>query len=78
MENPLDFKKKLFTHCLQIHSKKIEDLKHLIDETQQLANEYGPPKDRYDSFRTQLLRKKDMYSQQLAILLNEQIILVKI
>lgn len=75
MENPLDFKKKLLAECSFILDIKITELKHLIDETQQSANEYGHPKDRYDSFRSQLLRKRDMYSQQLEIMLIEQLTL---
>jgi len=42
------------------------NLRAAMEEAQHAANEYGPPKDRYDSFRTQLLRKRDMYAQQLA------------
>jgi len=78
MKNPLEFKKKLLEYCSSVHNSKINKLKLLINETQQSANEYGPPKDRYDSFRSQLLRKRDMYAQQLDILLNEQIVLKNI
>jgi len=78
MENPLDFKKKLFDYCSFIQKNKINDLRLLVDETQQSANEYGPPKDRYDSFRSQLLRKRDMYAQQLEIMISEQNILKNI
>jgi hypothetical protein len=35
-----------------------------MDETQKAANDYGPPKDRYDSFRAQLLRKRDLHAEQ--------------
>jgi len=52
--------------CKSIQQDSIDNLKTAMDESQKSANEYGPPKDRYDSFRTQLLRKRDMYAQQLA------------
>jgi hypothetical protein len=41
------------------------NLKAAMDDLQQQSNEYGAPKDRYDSFRTQLLRRRDMLAQQL-------------
>ena len=42
----------------QLQQKVVDNLKAAMDEAQQSANEYGPPKDRYDSFRMQQLRKK--------------------
>ena len=56
---------------IKVHNKCIEKQKDIMDsafnameEAQNAANEYGPPKDRYDSFRTQLLRKRDMHAEQ--------------
>ena len=46
--------------------QSIEDLQKEMDEAQRMSNEYGQPKDRYDAFRTKLLRQKDMYAQQQA------------
>lgn len=43
-----------------------------MEEAQKSANEYGAPKDRYDSYRTQLLRKRDMFAQQI-VKLDQQI-----
>ena len=40
-------------------------MKLTMDEAQKSANEYGAPKDRYDAFRTQMMRKRDMLAQQL-------------
>jgi len=71
-------KSKLFEECKKLQHKVVENLKTVIEEAQQSANEYGPPKDRYDSFRMQLLRKKDMYSQQLEKALLELYALEKI
>ena len=44
----------------------VVNLKAVMEDAQKVANDYGPPRDRYDSFRMQLLRKKDMFGQQLA------------
>ncbi|MCB2222184.1 MAG: hypothetical protein KQI35_17510 [Bacteroidetes bacterium] len=65
-------KKEIVEACRKIAEEKAGQLKEAMEEAQQAANEYGAPKDRYDSFRTQLLRKRDMYGQQLSKI-NEQI-----
>ena len=49
-----------------------------MSEAQQSANEYGAPRDRYDSYRMQLLRKKDMYAQQMEKAMTEILALEKI
>src|SRR5574344_782642 len=36
------------------------------DSAQQQSNEYGQNVDRYDSFRTKMMRNRDMYAHQLA------------
>ncbi|MBR0072311.1 MAG: hypothetical protein IJP95_00605 [Bacteroidales bacterium] len=35
-----------------------------MDAAQQQANDYGPNKDRYDSFRTKIMRSRDMFAKQ--------------
>lgn len=62
----IETKKKLFVLCRKLHDKTIQHLKLEIDDSQKSANEYGTPKDRYDSYRIQLLRKKDMFGKQLS------------
>ena len=74
----LNLKIKLVEECKKQQLEIVGNLKNTINEAQQSANEYGPPKDRYDSFRMQLLRKKDMFSQQLEKALNELYALDKI
>jgi len=74
----LELKIKLIEECKKLQLKVVENLKMAMDDAQQSANEYGPPKDRYDSFRMQLLRKKDMYGQQMEKALNELYALEKI
>ncbi len=66
MESNLSVKEKLLARCIEI---KLESEKHTLaamNEAQKSANEYGPARDRYDSFRSQLMRKRDMLAQQLA------------
>jgi hypothetical protein len=58
-------KKKLLDHCRAQLLENIQNLQEVMEEAQQSANDYGPPKDRYDAFRSQLLRKRDMFAQQL-------------
>lgn len=67
-----EFKVNIINKCKSLQLETIQHLKSEIEDAQKTANEYGLPKDRYDSFRTQLLRKKDMFSQQLAKA-NEQL-----
>ncbi len=76
--NKLEIKKKLFEACLNHQNEVVANLKDLMNDAQQSANDYGMPKDRYDSYRMQLLRKRDMYGQQLEKALEEIDILKKI
>jgi hypothetical protein len=64
--NKPQLKKQIVEACRKIVDDKAGQLREAMQEAQQAANEYGAPKDRYDSFRTQLLRKRDMYGQQLS------------
>jgi hypothetical protein len=54
------------------------NLKAVMEDAQKTANDYGAPRDRYDSFRMQLLRKKDMFAQQLAKVIEQADVLEKI
>ena len=76
--NKPELKKKLFDACMHHQNEVVENLKELMSDAQQSANDYGMPKDRYDSYRMQLLRKRDMYGQQLEKALEEIEILKKI
>jgi len=58
-------KRRLIEKCKSIQLENINNLKMVIEDAQISANEYGMPKDRYDSFRAQQMRKRDMFSQQL-------------
>lgn len=59
-----ELKRRLIEACrIRVHNTA-ESSKKAMEESQKSANEYGPPKDRYDSFRAQLLTKKDMFARQ--------------
>ncbi|MCD4745952.1 MAG: GreA/GreB family elongation factor [Bacteroidales bacterium] len=64
-------KEKLFNECLKQQMKSVDNIKVAISEAQKSANEYGQPKDRYDAYRIQLLRKRDMFANQLKIGLEQ-------
>jgi transcription elongation GreA/GreB family factor len=74
----LKLKAKLLAECKKMQKKVLDNLRNTMNESQQSANEYGPPKDRYDAFRMQLLRRKDMYGQMLEKSMNEFLALEKI
>jgi len=70
------------TRLVDACRKKLTDsglnLQQAMDDLQQQSNDYGAPRDRYDPFKTQLLRRRDMLAQQLAKELQELKILEKI
>jgi hypothetical protein len=59
-------KEKLLTYCVEHQEAAIKQLQEAIDDAQKQANDYGAPKDRYDSFRTKMMRQRDMFAQQQA------------
>lgn len=67
----LDLKKKLVMVCKSIKTETETNLLTAIADAQQSANEYGQPKDRYDSYRAQLLNRRDLLAQQLERVQNE-------
>lgn len=74
----IELKKQLLQLCFDELEERVESLRRVMDDAQQSANDYGQPKDRYDSYRTQLLRKRDMFGQQLQRLLEQKKILEKV
>jgi hypothetical protein len=61
----ISYKKKLVELCKSHLSVAAENTRIAMAEAQSSANEYGQPKDRYDSYRAQVLRKRDMFAGQL-------------
>jgi hypothetical protein len=64
-------KEKLHARCVEIKEDTESNILSAMNDAQQSANEYGAPKDRYDSFRAQLMRKRDMLAQQLSVVEDE-------
>jgi hypothetical protein len=71
-------KQDLLDACLAEIDDRATSLKKVMEDAQQSANDYGQPKDRYDSYRTQLLRKRDMFGQQLGKILEQRSILERL
>ncbi len=67
-----DYKKRIIEACITLLRETAANAKREMDDAQQQANDYGQPKDRYDSFRTKLMRTRDMFAKQYA-LANENI-----
>ncbi len=61
----MSIKETLLNICKENQLESIKNLKLTMDEAQKSANDYGAPKDRYDAYRTQMMRKRDMMAQQL-------------
>lgn len=60
----LKIKNKIHQKCIEKQQETLENAQSAMDEAQKAANEYGLPRDRYDSFRAQLLRKRDLHAEQ--------------
>lgn len=60
----LGIKRKLVDLALSHQQKASETAQALMNEAQQMANDYGAPKDRYDAFRTKQMRQAEIYSNQ--------------
>lgn len=71
----MSVKEQLIEQCKQQQLETIKILETTMVEIQENANDYGAPKDRYDSYRNQLSRKRDMVAKQLQQA-NEQFVLL--
>lgn len=71
-------KMELLAACFVEIDDRADSLRKVMEDAQQSANDYGQPKDRYDSYRTQLLRKRDMFGQQLHKILEQRNTLEKV
>ncbi len=60
-----DVKVGLLNNCINQQMLVIEQLQNEINEAQKQANDYGQPKDRYDAFRTKLMRQIELFANQL-------------
>jgi hypothetical protein len=60
----LHTKQELVELCKETQKKMVESAKSAMSEAQQALNEYGANKDRFDSFRDQLIGRREMFSGQ--------------
>ncbi len=61
----IEIKHRLIEHCINKQNEMMEHAKSAMEDAQRNANEYGQPKDRYDSYRNKLLRERDLHAKQL-------------
>lgn len=60
----LEQKRKILQACIDQQLKAISNVKQEMEEASDGAEDYGMPKDMYDSYRNQLMSKRDMFAQQ--------------
>lgn len=75
METNTIEKKELIAFCIEEQQQTVDTAKRAMEEAQREANDYGTPKDRYDGFRNQQLRKRDLQARQLQQALDNVAIL---
>jgi hypothetical protein len=78
MEKKLEFKKKLYDRCLEILEERAETARKQMNEVQEDANEAEQEHDVFDGSRSELLRKRDIYAEQLQKAVDEIQILKKV
>jgi len=78
MDKKLDFKKQLYNHCMKILEESAETARQQMNEVQEDANEAEQEHDVFDGSRSELLRKRDIYAEQLQKAVDEIQILKKV
>lgn len=58
-------KERLVEKCIAEQTEVVDTLQNEINDTQQQSNDYGQPKDRYDAYKTKLMRQIELFSKQL-------------
>ena len=74
----LHTKQELVELCKETQKKMVNSAKTAMNEAQHALSEYGPNKDRYDSFRDQLIGRRDMFAGQYQKALSDLHVLEKI
>ncbi len=74
----LAYKRKLVEKCLEQQDENILNAKDAMDDIQESAIDYGQPQEHYDSYKSQLLRKRDVFAKQYEQAKAERKILEKI
>lgn len=78
MVEKLKIKKQILGTCLKMQIQNEEHTKSIMDEALESANESEQTQDLYDSYRTQLLQKREMFSHQLVKIIDERRVLERI
>lgn len=65
MNCTLEDKKSFVMHCIKLQIDSKSNVERLIKAADEEAKNYGPPKDRYDGFVNQQMRRIAMFSKQL-------------
>lgn len=74
----IELKIRLVEQCKTLLNEKLIHAENEMKEAQQAANEVGPPKDRYDPFRSQMLRRRNLFAEQYQLLIKDMELLNKI
>jgi hypothetical protein len=61
-----DKRQQVICSCIQQQEHIASIAKQEMDSAQQQSNDYGANVDRYDSYRTKMMRARDMYAKQLS------------
>lgn len=77
-EDNLHIKEKLIARCRETQQKCVDSAKSAMNEAQLALNEYGANKDRYDSFRDQLMGRREMFAAQYQKALSDMNVLERI
>ena len=73
-----NIKNKILQECINQVQKSVDLAQAEMQEHQKMANDYGQPRDRYDAFRNQMIRKRDQFAKQYQRGLDDLAILDKI
>ncbi|MBR1784233.1 MAG: hypothetical protein IJ760_02205 [Bacteroidales bacterium] len=63
---PEEHREKVICSCIQQQEQIANIARQEMDSAQQQSNDYGANVDRYDSYRTKMMRSRDMYARQLS------------
>ncbi|MBQ9639081.1 MAG: hypothetical protein IJV22_05960 [Bacteroidales bacterium] len=66
MNSKADMRRRVIQACMARQQAVADVARSEMDSAQQQSNDYGQNVDRYDSFRTKMMRSRDMHARRLA------------
>jgi len=60
-----NYKIRLIEHCTGLQEQALTNIRKVMEEVEEEVAGYGPPKDRYDGFRNQQARRRNLYAKQM-------------